>query len=298
MLRRNNNRWAIVALFLLSISISIIGLIRHTLTTVSLRMMIRPYLRAEDLQLSDGGKLVYFPTRDGCRLGGVLYPSTQTNSTPIIICHGNMQTVRSVLPLARCLHREGFTVLAFDYRGFGLSRGRMASFNDLTQDLQAGIEYVVQLPRVNKKHIGLIGLSLGTAPVAKVGATDPRIQRMVLHAPIYSGQRMVYNFIPTRLGAFCGRFLIDVSGLNTSNAVSRIRCPLLIIQEENDVVTPISNGKGLYKIAKRPKKLWVVPKESHLGALPTYEYIMTVVSFFKQEFQSKATLVDEHQKSL
>lgn len=281
-MRWGKDRWIIALLFLLAISISIIGLIRHTLTAVSLKMIIRPRLRAEELQLNDGGKLVYFQTKDGCRLGGVFYASTKSNSFPIIICHGNMQTVQSVLPLANSLHRAGFTVLAFDYRGFGLSQGHIRSFSDLTQDLQAGIEYLAHLPNISDERIGLIGISLGTAPVARVSAVDPRIKRLVLHAPIYSGQRLVNNFVPTRLGSFCARFFMDVSGLNTSGVIARIQSPLLIIQEENDVITPASDGKSLYKIASGPKKLWLVPKQSHLGSLRTYGYRKRIVDFFEE----------------
>lgn len=286
-MRKNGERFFIVGLFLLALWVSLFGAIRHTFTGVGLRMIIRPSLHANELELNDG-RIVYFRTRDGSRLGGVYFASTRENSVPIVICHGNMQTVQSVLPLANTLHRHGFSVLVFDYRGFGLSQGQIRSFMDLTEDLREGINFVARQPGVDGSRIGIIALSLGTAPATIVSETDHRVKALVLHAPIHSGERLIANFVPTRFGSFFARFLVDTNGLNTSRAIVNIRCPLLVIQEENDIITPAKDGQRLFHKAQVPKDMWLVPNEGHLGAFGTYEYHQRVIDFLHANLGSKA----------
>jgi len=63
---------------------------------------------------------VFFPTEDG----GVIYADLYgKGDRGIVLAHGGRFNKESWEPQALCLAKAGFRVLAFDFRGFGQSRG-------------------------------------------------------------------------------------------------------------------------------------------------------------------------------
>ena len=70
-----------------------------------------------DLPLED----VHFQSRDGLRLAGWFIPGT--NGATVILAHGRGSERSRMLPHANYLHKDGFSVLIFDFRYRGESEG-------------------------------------------------------------------------------------------------------------------------------------------------------------------------------
>jgi pimeloyl-ACP methyl ester carboxylesterase len=277
------DRLILIFCFSLTIVISCWGMVRHTLTGLSLRFLLRPSLKLGDLSFS-GGRVVTFPSEEKIQLSGIFFSPSTHKSPAVIICHGNGQTVQDTITTAAWLHKHGFAVLCFDYRGFGLSSGKMTSFYNLTSDLKAALNYLAIQPCIDNNRVGVLGLSLGTVPSTRVAAIDPRIKGLILHAPIYSAEKLLANYNPDPMITLSARYLINLDGLNTSTSIRRIKCPLLIIQEGRDEITSPKDGLRLFSMAKTDKELWFVPKAGHLEARTQYneEYHHTIAEFFQR----------------
>lgn len=114
------------------------------------------------------------------RLAGViLLPKTQSKSPAVVIIHGSGDSDRNNLwarEFAEGLAYRGIAVLLPDKRGSGKSGGdwKKASFEELADDANAGVELLRQHPKVISGVVGVMGLSQGgkIAPLASTRSSQ------------------------------------------------------------------------------------------------------------------------------
>ena len=80
---------------------------------------------------------MYLQSADGVRLHGWSIPPREETAMWVLYCHGNSGNVSHRLEVAQLIHELGLGVLAFDYRGYGLSQGQPHREEDLQADGQA-----------------------------------------------------------------------------------------------------------------------------------------------------------------
>jgi pimeloyl-ACP methyl ester carboxylesterase len=98
------------------------------------------------------------------------------------------------LVLADYLTRRGVAVLRVDDRGVGKSGGvfTQATTEDLAQDAQAAVDYLLQRKDIDPKRIGLIGHSDGATGAALLASLSPDIAFIVMMAgPGVPGSRIL-----------------------------------------------------------------------------------------------------------
>lgn len=106
-------------------------------------------------------------TNETVQLAGTLYkPNTQTTYPALVVLHAANGGIRSFpfyQHLVAHLPASGMAVLLFDRRGSGRSSGdfETASFETLAKDGSAAIEYLRSRDDIDKKRIGLYGISQG-----------------------------------------------------------------------------------------------------------------------------------------
>ena len=147
------------------------------------------------------------------------------------------------------LSQEGFRVLVFDYRGFGLSAkvtGKRATRIDA--DILGAI---AELRRRGSEQIVLVGASLGGSAVLTAAASArPPVAGVVS----ISGPDSAY----LRGGGFF------YATLDPTAAASRVRSALLFFASKGDRYVPAKWTGNLYKAAAvEDKRLVVVPGSSH-----------------------------------
>ncbi len=133
---------------------------------------------------------------EGIRLAGDLYlPGDLRRGerrAGIVLCHGYTGVRNLYLPdIARVLVSAGYTVLTFDYKGWGDSdgpRSRLAPYSRVI-DSQAALTWLGAQEMVDARRLGIYGTSYGGATVVWVAAVDPRVQCVVSVVGVGNGQR-------------------------------------------------------------------------------------------------------------
>lgn len=112
---------------------------------------------------------------------------------PVVVPASGYQGLKVIHPerFARALTARGFAVLAFDYRGFGLSegeRGRLVP-QEWAEDVRAAVDTVCAYDELDAESVALLGWGLGGGVVVAEAATDERVRAVICMNGIGSGSR-------------------------------------------------------------------------------------------------------------
>jgi pimeloyl-ACP methyl ester carboxylesterase len=125
---------------------------------------------------------VTFKSTDGIGLKGWLFQGAP-KMPPIVVCHDLGESRNSLMNLAIALHKAGFTVLAFDFRGHGASSGEGSTLGVREgRDVLGAIDFVAGLPKdsVDAKRIGVFGAGMGAHAAVLAAAERPELRVLVL----------------------------------------------------------------------------------------------------------------------
>lgn len=143
-----------------------------------------------------------FYSGPGLRLAARLYlPDAQSDRhTGIVFCHG-FGGVKEGTPvgLSNLLALHGYTVLTFDYRGFGGSEGRANHLvpAEQVEDIVNAIEHLALRPGIDPWNIGIYGTSFGGGNAILAANRSARLRAAFITVPVTSGDhwlRAVHRF--------------------------------------------------------------------------------------------------------
>ena len=183
----------------------------------------------------------------GEKLHGWFVPAPHARGV-VLFFHGNAGNISHRLDYLRMFRELGYSVLIFDYRGFGKSSGEPSEIGTY-QDAEAAWNYLVETRRVAPSSIVLFGESLGGAVAAWLAARV-RPHAMIITSSFTSlpdlGAKL-YPLFPVRLLA---RY-----EYNTRKYLQAATCPVLIVHSREDEIVPFAHGEQLYAAAHEPKQL-------------------------------------------
>jgi fermentation-respiration switch protein FrsA (DUF1100 family) len=186
-------------------------------------------------------------TVDGVGLHGWFLPAPDARGA-VLVSHGNAGTIEFRVDLARVFVELGWSVLLYDYRGYGKSAGQPDE-QGTYRDAEAAYEHLTSALGFTKERIVLFGESLGAAMAFELARRRP-CAAVIVESAFTSlpdvGQR-AYPFLPVRLIA---RFRYD----NLAR-VAELGVPLLLIHSPDDEIVPVEHGKRLFEAAREPKRL-------------------------------------------
>jgi len=222
---------------------------------------------------------------DNLRLvGEVHFPEAASQPCPAIcLCHGipsgqHSPTDGGYPALAERFCAAGFVTLIFNFRGTGQSPGNLDLLG-WTRDLEAAIDFLCRLDRVDKSRLCLLGSSGGAAVSVYVTANDQRISSVATLACPAD-----FVFLPAKQRAaslvdhFRGIGVIrdpafppsPEEWLDGFNRVAPIRWihrisprPVLLIHGEEDEVVPVQQAYRLCERAREPKEMVIIPGSRH-----------------------------------
>ncbi|URR36051.1 alpha/beta hydrolase [Thermosynechococcus sp. HN-54] len=184
------------------------------------------------------------PVGWGDRLA-VRYVANPEADFTLLFSHGNGEDLGMVEPFLERLRQWGFAVLAYDYRGYGLSSSTPTE-RHAYEDARAAYTYLTEELRVPPEQVILYGRSLGGG-VATELATQVAIAGLVLESTFTSIFRVVVPFP-----------LFPFDRLINRDKLPHVQAPVLILHGTADSIVPFSHGKHLFAIAREPKfALWV-----------------------------------------
>ncbi len=233
---------------------------------------------------------VWLKAADGTQLNAWWIPAQgdlpETN-TMLLYLHGNAENISSHSHSIYWLARNGVSVLALDYRGFGASQGK-AIMPDIFQDIEAAAAWMKQ--QQPKKDLIVLGQSIGTVMAinfAAQAADRYQIKALVLDAPlsgIAPAARSSMSKNP--IGWLIWPFTVLIpSQWDPVKHIAKIDLPVLIMHSQKDTLIPYQHGKALYaqwQSAQPQQQLcWLESKGPHIMSFAFPEIRKATLAFIK-----------------
>ncbi len=208
------------------------------------------------------------PVAGDVSLAAAYWPADSGELT-ILYSHGNAEDLGQIAPILRQLHALGFGVLAYDYRGYGLSGGGPPTVHKSAADAEAAYDFAVRQLGIDPRRLVAYGRSLGSGPTLQLAAGHP-LAGVVLESAFTSVYRVV-----------TGRSIFPFDRFRNLDQIRRLRCPLLVIHGTADRVVPFAHGRTLFAAARTLKEsLWVDGAgHNDLEAVAGARYAQALVHF-------------------
>jgi hypothetical protein len=193
---------------------------------------------------------VQFATSDGLSLEGIQLESTAAWPYWMLFCPASGMTIHmtEVQEQLRALQSFGYSVLSFDYRGFGENAGEPTEAGVYT-DAESAYTYLTQNLRVAPTRVIVAGRSLGSAVAVEL-ATRVKVAGLVLFSPIDSvpltGARL-YPWFPVRHFAR--------NQFDSLSKVGRLQSPVVMVYGTTDDMIPIEVARALFEKVPPPKQM-------------------------------------------
>ncbi|MFH1560268.1 MAG: alpha/beta hydrolase [Chloroflexota bacterium] len=123
-----------------------------------------------------GADKVTFNTEDGVQLSGHLFGSGDVG---VVLSHMRPADQESWWPFARVLKDKGYRALAYDFRGYRDSQGKL-DIDHTDRDVQAALDF---LKSKGVSRVFLIGASMGGTASLKVASREEVAGVITLSAP-------------------------------------------------------------------------------------------------------------------
>jgi fermentation-respiration switch protein FrsA (DUF1100 family) len=215
----------------------------------------------------DGAEIVKLFTEDGVRISATYlpHPSEATRvaedslaapvvraSAPytLLVSHGNAEDLGDIRPHLVRLRAMGFSVLAYDYRGYGTSEGQ-PSERGTYADVDAAYAYLTRDLGVPPARIIAYGRSVGSGPAVDLAAREP-IGGLVVESAFTTAFRVL-----TRVTLF------PFDKFDNLDKIARVRCPVLVMHGRADEIVPFGHGETLWRAAPEPKRFFWAERAGH-----------------------------------
>jgi pimeloyl-ACP methyl ester carboxylesterase len=211
---------------------------------------------------------------DGVQLKGWFVPGTQ--KLAILLLHGHGSNRMQVMKQVAYLHRAGYPLALFDFRGSGESSGRHSSLGLWEgRDARAVADYLAE--QYGFQKFAGIGFSMGASAGLYWAAHDARVQKLVLDSPnagLVPVTRMRgrhdFPFLPDwfyKAGFVLIRLRLGLpqEGMYLQRVVKeKIKFPVLYIQGTRDDLEGTYFAKELHALSMPDSQLWEVPGAGHV----------------------------------
>ena len=152
--------------------------------------------------------------------------------------------------------RVGYDLFIFDYRGYGLSTGRIDSEAQLHADTRTMWDTIAPSYRERNLPIVIYGRSLGTG-LATPLARDVNPALLVLVTPFTSLAAMANRLYP-----FVPRWAIKYP-LRTDSVIADVKSPILLVHGTRDALIAFDDSIALLTMAKGRAELLKVDGAGH-----------------------------------
>jgi fermentation-respiration switch protein FrsA (DUF1100 family) len=164
----------------------------------------------------------------------------------LIFSHGNGEDLGHNRWFVAALRDAGFAVLAYDYRGYGLSQGGSPGERATYEDIEAVYGYATRDLGISPHALIVHGRSVGTGPSVHLAASRP-VGGLILESGFTSAFR-VLTVVP----------IFPFDRFPNLRRLRDVRAPVLVMHGTRDEVIPYRMGRQLFEAAPAPKaSLWI-----------------------------------------
>lgn len=204
-----------------------------------------------------GARDVTLQTSDGLQLDAWYVPAEGTDrNMAVLVANGNAGDRSLRAPLADALANEGFSVLLFDYRGYGGNPGA-PSEEGLARDARAAFGFLTEQQRVPGDRLIFFGESLGAAVVSEL-ATEHPPAGLLLRSPfadLASVGRVHYPFLPVSALLKDRYPVIEL--------VRKIEAPTTVVYGTSDSIVPPEQSRAVAAAAAGPTEVVEIEGAGH-----------------------------------
>lgn len=189
---------------------------------------------------------VFFRADDNIKLHGWWIPAMNSRGV-ILFFHGNAGNISHRLESIQSFNKIGLSVFIFDYRGYGLSEGKISEAG-LYSDAEASWKYLTETRNFKSSAIIIFGRSLGGA-IATWLAKAYEPAALIIESTFTSVKETAAEFYPFLPVKLLLRF-----NFNTIGLISEVKCPILVIHSRDDELISFTHGLRLFKAATQEKE--------------------------------------------
>ncbi len=190
--------------------------------------VIFPYNQSSYDENVSGLKLLQ--ADDGTKIATRFWKAPNEKSL-ILYFHGNYMDMGHLDEIAGFLNAKGYSVLAMDYRGYGLSQGKAKESNTYS-DTQLVYDYALN-QGYQTDDVIILGRSVGSG-IATELAKNNKAKALILISPFSSTYRVMTKY---------SLFLFDK--YNNIAKIDKVEEPLFIVHGENDQIIPAWHSENL-----------------------------------------------------
>jgi alpha-beta hydrolase superfamily lysophospholipase len=155
----------------------------------------------------------------------------------------------------------GFSVLVFDYRGYGDSQGSFPHESQLYADSQAAWNYLRNIRNIPAEEIIIYGESLGGAIALDLALKHPKASGLIVQSSFTSmlevlKRKSFSQIIPVDL--------LLTERFDSLSKVKSLKIPVLFMHGTADSIVPFEMSQKLYTAAPQPKHLFLVSGAEHI----------------------------------
>jgi fermentation-respiration switch protein FrsA (DUF1100 family) len=214
---------------------------------------------------------------NGEKITAVFLENPQAEYT-ILFSHGNAEDLGNVVPFMQQFHELGYSVLMYDYRGYGTSEGRPSARN-VKQDVAAAYRWLVEQKNIDPQTILVQGRSVGAGPAAWLAARY-EVGGLVLESTFTSTFRVRTHWP-----------LLPWDKFNNLKHVKQANCPVLVMHGREDEIIPFWHGKKIYDAVPGEKMhLWIEGGRHN-------DYVYVAGDDYLNSFQAFVQRLSEYQRT-
>jgi len=163
-----------------------------------------------------------------------------------LLCHGNAGTMRDRLAKLVKFRKAGASVLLFDYRGYGRSKG-VPTEAGTYRDAEVFYRWLIDVKKAPPSRIVFYGESLGNGVSIEMALRHKPLGLIVDSAftSTVDMGRLVLPWLPVD-------WIVKYRYDNLAK-IPKISCPVLVMHSRQDDVIPFAMGQALFAAAPQPK---------------------------------------------
>jgi len=253
--------------------------------------MIKPVVQATTLV-----------TEDGVPIDAIHLPGPR--DLAIIVAHGfTLSWQRPNVWRVANRFNQMAGVITFDFRGHGRSGGLSTLGDREIHDLDVAVAWAREL---GYQRIAAVGFSMGASVVLRhaglIGGLDAVVSVSGPGRWYYRGterMRWVHRAVERRAGRYVTRRwlntrinpegwkLIPVPPAEAAAKIAPV--PLLIVHGDQDRYFPPEHARQLYRAAREPKELWLLPGMGHAESACSQELVDRIAQWITRSSRESIT---------
>lgn len=195
----------------------------------------------------------------------------------VLFSHGNSGALSNWLDAIIPFRDLGFSVLLYDYGGYGKSTGR-ASEQRCYADIRAMWKYLTETRGIAPDKILLFGRSLGGGVTAQL-ASEVKPGAVILESTFTSIGNLAREKFP-----MLPMQLLIWNRFDSSSKMARIHAPVMVVHSVDDTLIPYRFGRALFDHANEPKRFLEIRGDHNDGVIVSEEIYRKGLEDFTAEY--------------